>query len=252
MASARFLPAVKPGPRGGVYPRIPSTASGHRETMTTTRTIEPTCGDSISDTASAMTALADNTGDTVTADFNQITLTATPGTAPSDIVAFYWAESQRRQAAYEASPEYAARMAAAKQAHKEHQEALAEALKTAPAAMTVKPAADGDTWEHHVSINTDPYSAGVIAFTALWGRLMEGQLAAGKTVADCAKAMSSLADTDGITGFMYGCAVGLLAKFWVHGEALRRWHNLDCAIGSEGEKANESGGVLNPALLKVG
>lgn len=58
--------------------------------------------------------------------------------------------------------------------------------------------------------------------------------------------------TEGITGFMYGCAVSALAHFWAHGEALRRWHNLDTQIGTEGEKANESGGVLNPALLNIG
>lgn len=50
---------------------------------------------------------------------------------------------------------------------------------------------------------------------------------------------------------MYGCAVSALAKFWVHGEQLRIWHNLDIQIGNEGEKANESGGVLNPALLNI-
>jgi hypothetical protein len=35
-------------------------------------------------------------------------------------------------------------------------------------------------------------------------------------------------------------------------EELRRWHNLRTQIGDEGEKANEDGGVLNPALLRVG
>ncbi|MDA8315367.1 MAG: hypothetical protein M0010_09365 [Actinomycetota bacterium] len=46
-----------------------------------------------------------------------------------------------------------------------------------------------------------------------------------------------------------GAAVSVLASCWVHGEELRRWHNLDTQIGTEGEKANASGGVLNPALL---
>ena len=44
----------------------------------------------------------------------------------------------------------------------------------------------------------------------------------------------------------------MLAQCWVHGEALRRWHNRDTQIGTEGDKANESGGVLNPALLTIG
>ncbi len=81
---------------------------------------------------------------------------------------------------------------------------------------------------------------------------MEGAIAQGATVEGCAKEVSSLADIEGITGFMYGCAVSTLAVCWIHGEALRRWHNKDMQIGTEGDKANETGGVLNPALLSVG
>ena len=51
---------------------------------------------------------------------------------------------------------------------------------------------------------------------------------------------------------MYGWAVAQIARVWAHGEALRRWHNLDTQIGNEGERANASGGTLNPALLNVG
>ncbi len=224
---------------GAVWPRMNQVYNPHP-------------GDSITNTASAMVALAVETNDTVTASFNDITITATSATPPGDVVAAYWSESTRRREAYEASPEHAARLEAAKEAQRVKDSELAEALKSAPEAMTVSPAPDGDTWERCVSINTDPYSAGVIAFTALWGRLMEGQLAAGKTLAECARKMSRVADTEGITGFMYGCAVSFLAKFWVHGEELRRWHNIDTQIGKEGEKANASGGVLNPALLNIG
>jgi hypothetical protein len=51
---------------------------------------------------------------------------------------------------------------------------------------------------------------------------------------------------------MYGCAVQGLAYFWEHGEELRQWHNLDTQIKDEGEQANKSGGVLNPAILTIG
>ena len=47
----------------------------------------------------------------------------------------------------------------------------------------------------------------------------------------------------------YGCAVSTLAACREHGEALRRWHNLRMQIDTEGARANESGGVLHPALL---
>lgn len=73
-----------------------------------------------------------------------------------------------------------------------------------------------------------------------------------KVIVDNAERCSRKADTDGITGFMYGAAVSALAHFWVYGEELRRWHNKDVQIGNEGDIANETGGVLNPALLTIG
>ena len=61
----------------------------------------------------------------------------------------------------------------------------------------------------------------------------------------------SLGNEGGITGFQFGCAVSLLSECWKWGEQLRRWHNLATQIGTEGERANASGGVLNPALMGV-
>jgi hypothetical protein len=51
---------------------------------------------------------------------------------------------------------------------------------------------------------------------------------------------------------MYGAAVSVLSSCWEHGEELRRWHNLDVQIHDEGEKANETGAVLNPAIMCIG
>jgi len=73
----------------------------------------------------------------------------------------------------------------------------------------------------------------------------------GETIKQCAKETSHEADTDGITGFMYGVAVSALSHCWEYGDELRRWHNLDTQLDTEGEKANESGGVLNPAVLII-
>ena len=98
----------------------------------------------------------------------------------------------------------------------------------------------------------DGYSRGIVDYGEAWAALMSEAIANGSTVAKAAKETSGMADVGGITGFMYGCAVSALAKFWIHGEALRHWHNVDAQIGDEGDKANESGGVLNPALLSIG
>ena len=90
----------------------------------------------------------------------------------------------------------------------------------------------------------DPYSRGVISFEDRWVDLMEAELAKGKTVAECAEETSDAADTEGITGFMYGCAVTGLSKFWEHGEELRRWHNK--------EYDYQGSGVVNPAVIIIG
>lgn len=107
-------------------------------------------------------------------------------------------------------------------------------------------------YDHYKTINTaDPYSARVVSYGEDWANLMESRMAEGEAIEDIAEATSSEADTDGITGFMYGAAVSALSKFWEHGDELRRWHNLKTQIGNEGEKANAEGGTLNPALLNI-
>lgn len=114
--------------------------------------------------------------------------------------------------------------------------------------MTLK---DQAAWDQFVSKNTDPYGKAIVAFAERWANLMEPQIKAGKTLAQVADKASVRADTEGITGFMYGCAVSTLAKTWEYGEDLRRWHNLDTQIGNEGATANDNGTVLNPALLTI-
>jgi len=101
--------------------------------------------------------------------------------------------------------------------------------------------------------NDDPYGGTCFLYAEAWAGFMEEALAQGKKLDDVAKDLSHKADKDfGITGFMYGMAVQILAHCWEHGEELRRWHNLDCQIKDEGEKANEKGTVLNPAVLCIG
>jgi len=112
--------------------------------------------------------------------------------------------------------------------------------------------ADEAGWKTFVEANKDGYGGRVVRYAEEWARLMQTRIANGETIPQCAQELSHLADDDGITGFMYGCAVSVLAKVWKHGEALRRWHNKKTQIGTEGDKANESGGVLNPALLNIG
>jgi hypothetical protein len=91
-------------------------------------------------------------------------------------------------------------------------------------------------------INSDGYGLGIFKYAEKWADLMEKEIAEGKDVADIAGRTSDEADTEGITGFMYGAAVGILSLCWLYGEKLRVWHN---------KKYNHEGkGIVNPAILQ--
>ena len=210
---------------------------------------KPIAGENVSKTAKRMVAMAKKTKGPVIAKFNDIALTAKPGNNPDAIVQYYQTESNRRHEKYVNSPEYKKRQREAQEAQRRQDLMLKGALAAAPKKMTLR---DEEGWKKAVAANTDGYGGGVMSFAERWARLMEGRMANGDTLEACAEEASSLADNEGITGFMYGCAVSILSQVWVHGEQLRRWHNLKTQIGHEGEKANKSGGVLNPALLSLG
>ena len=111
---------------------------------------------------------------------------------------------------------------------------------------------DEEVWKSYVTANDDGgYGAACVRYAEMWARLMQLEVVNGASIEDIADATSHEADIEGITGFMYGAAVSMLSQAWIHGDQLRRWHNLKTQIGNEGEQANEEGGVLNPALLSV-
>jgi len=137
------------------------------------------------------------------------------------------------------------------EATEKHKAEIAQG-KHMPVPFQLKASGRAD-WERGLANNSDPYGRCCYLFAADWAALMEKEIASGKTVAAVAKDASREADRKhGVTGFMYGVAVSLLAHCWEHGEDLRRWHNLDTQVGKEGERANEEGGTLNPALLNIG
>lgn len=110
---------------------------------------------------------------------------------------------------------------------------------------------DAELWQKCKDNNQDPYGNACVTYAERWANLMEKEMAAGKPLINIAESTSREADTEGITGFMYGAAVSMLSGCWDHGEELRRWHNKETQIGTEGDAANESGGVLNPAVLNA-
>ena len=102
-----------------------------------------------------------------------------------------------------------------------------------------------DRWNAWVENNKDPYGRHVITFAERWANLMEHDI----NISGMSKAVrlfedrSHQADTDGITGFMYGCAVQILSDVWEYGETLRKWYNKE--YGYKGD------GVVNPAILTI-
>jgi hypothetical protein len=124
------------------------------------------------------------------------------------------------------------------------------------AELNTCPAMDRDEakWQEGIKAQDGHgYGLAVYTYAEYWARLMQKKMAEGYKLEAVADECSNKADIPcGITGFMYGCAVSSLANCWKHGEELRVWHNKKYQLKDEGDKANASGGVLNPALLCVG
>lgn len=213
-----------------------------------TRKIEAHAGEHISKAAQRAVDLVAGEP-SVSFAFNEITLTVIRGMSAADVCAEYDRRSEERHAAYVASPKYKERQRQAEERERERVRKLDTALLEAPAAMTLK---DAEAWEKWRANNTDGYGAACVRYAELWARTMEGMIAGGVTLADCAEEASHIADSEGFTGFMYGAAVSMLSTVWIHGEALRRWHNKETQLGDEGDRANATGGVLNPVLLSIG
>lgn len=193
-------------------------------------TYEPMAGDTIDHAAREMVRLASATGEIVEAKFNDQKITASPGADPARIASDYRAESQRRHEAYLASDARKEATRRAAEAQVERDRALAAALAESPATITLR---DPAAWKQAVAANPDAYGSAAIRYAEKWARIMEGRISRGATVAECAKDASHVADDEGITGHMQGWAGALLARAWVHGEALSRWHDEDVAARRE-------------------
>lgn len=97
--------------------------------------------------------------------------------------------------------------------------------------------------------NLDPYGHASFTYAERWAEMMENIIESStdepmKVIVDNADRLSHEADTEGITGFMYGCAVSILSHCWKYGEELRKWHNK--------EYNYEGDGIVNPAVLTIG
>lgn len=96
-------------------------------------------------------------------------------------------------------------------------------------------------FEQFVEINSqDFYSLGIVNYVKRWAELMEEEIEKGKNVFEIAEQTSYIADTDGITLWMYGTAVMVLSQVWEYGEDLKKWHN--------GQYDYNGDSVVSPAI----
>lgn len=194
-----------------------------------------------------MVAIAKITKQEVTGEFNGVSVTASPTSSPEALNKWWSNEMDRKAEEYLNSDEYKNSVREAREREELRQSMLQEALLLAPESITLK---DEEGWKKILEANKD--FIGVMNYAQRWARVMEGQMTNGRTLEECADETSHLADDEGMSGFSYGYAVEVLSHYWIHGEQLRRWHNSNYQLGNEGDEANESGAVLNPAVISIG
>jgi len=111
-------------------------------------------------------------------------------------------------------------------------------------------------WEEMKAKNTDPYGGACVMVAEKAMEIIDRDYQDKRILETDVHGIICKADDEskagGITGFMAGCAAQMISKFHNRGDEFRRAWNKDNQIQDEGEKANESGGVINPALVTVG
>lgn len=207
---------------------------------------EPLAGTDIREACGVACELSKSMKVRVDFDFNGVRLYATQKRCLDSLLWDWTLTQSRLEAKYR--PQREAMQAKYREEARQKSLLLQGALSMAPPFDVI----DVVGWEKCKANNSDPYGGRVVRYAEEWGRLMQTRIDNRENIEDCAEELSHLADDDGITGFMYGAAVSILAGCWRHGDQLRRWHNRTTQLGTEGDEANDSGGVLNPAVLVIG
>lgn len=82
-------------------------------------------------------------------------------------------------------------------------------------------------WNEWVNNNRNPYGEKCVRYAESWANLMEDRISRGEELEDVASDTSYEADTECVSGFVYGCAVSMISQCWEHGERFRLWHELE-------------------------
>lgn len=85
--------------------------------------------------------------------------------------------------------------------------------------MTIVKKENYEIWKNTNS--NDGYGRAIFSYAEKWADLMEERINAGAKLEDIAEKTSHEADTEGITGYMYGAAVSILSEHWIMGAELK-------------------------------
>lgn len=167
------------------------------------QTYTPKIGETIKHIAHVLVEMANSRKEEpATANFCDIILTANPGDNADAIAQYYRDEFRRRH-------------------EQKYGFALKDTIIPEDPRMSLR---DEAGWKRFVEVySTDVYNAYILRYAERWACLMEDRLTKGDTIEQCAKETSALADTEGISGYIYGVAVAALTQVWVHGEQFRHW-----------------------------
>jgi hypothetical protein len=221
-------------------------------------------GSTITDTIDHMIATAAAQRAVVKTEFNEVAVRVRADSIP-DLIYRDWSRAMSGYIDKTVGPYPNAKLTAAEKANdarikKENEQRRQEADAKYAAEAKVKSDAttarlavappmelvDEAAWQSSKDANTDPYGSGIIRYAEAWARLMQAEIANGAALEDIADDTSHVADVEGVTGFMHGAAVALLAECWVHGDRLRQWHNRKWGVGKDRE------GTVNPAIWTIG
>ena len=111
-----------------------------------------------------------------------------------------------------------------------------------------------EAWDKWVTSNTDPYGGACVNVARAAMELLDNgfELSEPKDTHRLICEADDKAGAGGITGYMAGAAASMISQCHSRGDEFRRLWNRDNQINDEGDKANNSGGVLNPAILNIG
>ena len=106
-------------------------------------------------------------------------------------------------------------------------------------------------WDDCVKMNTDSYGKACVDVARRVMEILDTNEPFDTHKIICQADDEALGKEGGITGFMAGCVAEMVSKYHSRGEEFRKAWNKDNQIGDEGDRANDSGGILNPALLNI-